>query len=305
MTDRRRDAVHTDDVLLDLVGRRVSTAGRGDELGVLLVALTAAVDAPGQNASRRLLRSSRHGRRGLTALAALGIAVSGATVAAAVEPRDSAPVVAVRAAPGIAVPFFLSSSSSSAPASGSPAMQPFLPVAPQSVGAPRVGATRIGPAAKPGVGASAGPSGRTPAVHHEAPPAAPSSRPAPALVSVPVSVPVAVPVSVPARSAQALTDLPPVASAVPVAVWVAPVGSAAPGPAAVSTPESVSSSAGSANPHPAATRAAKRRAARAAAAVATAAAPAVASPVAAAGPQVGNEPPSVVQEPLDGHRRMG
>jgi hypothetical protein len=72
-------AVLADDLLLDSIGARQST---DDELGSLLLAVAHHVDAP---VSRRAPTRRFRRHRGLTVLAALGVAVSGATVAAAVE----------------------------------------------------------------------------------------------------------------------------------------------------------------------------------------------------------------------------
>src|SRR6478735_1698503 len=72
-------AVLADDLLLDRIGARLDT---DDELGSMLLAVAHSADTPIPSPIvRRRLR--RH--RGLTVLAALGVAVSGATVAAAVE----------------------------------------------------------------------------------------------------------------------------------------------------------------------------------------------------------------------------
>ncbi len=78
-------AVLRDDLLLDAVGARQET---DDEIGALLLAVARRADRPipRPHASRRI---GRH--RGLTVLAALGVAVSGATVAAAVELGPTAP----------------------------------------------------------------------------------------------------------------------------------------------------------------------------------------------------------------------
>ena len=80
-------AVLADDLLLDRVGARLDC---DDELGSLLLSVARHVDAP---LTRPALRVRRGGRRGLVVLAVLGVAVSGATVAAALEtaPRLPAP----------------------------------------------------------------------------------------------------------------------------------------------------------------------------------------------------------------------
>lgn len=78
-----------DDQLLDRVGARLDT---DDELGSLLLAVARHVDAPIARPGPRGRRSHRH--RGLTVLAALGVAVSGATVAAAIEGGPNAPATA-------------------------------------------------------------------------------------------------------------------------------------------------------------------------------------------------------------------
>ncbi|MEO8828590.1 hypothetical protein [Lapillicoccus sp.] len=300
MTEPRRDAVHTDDVLLDLVGRRVSAAARGDELGVLLVALTAAVDAPGRSASRRPLRVSRHGRRGLAALTALGIAVSGATVAAAVEPRDAGPVVAVPATPSPAMAASTPFSRAAAP--GGVERSPHS--AAETGGAPVLSSPRPGsaappgssgiPGARPSAGWSGGPS--------RGPSSGPWSGPADGTRSAPraatPTASVSAPASAPSTSTQAPTDLPPAAS-VPPAAGAPAAASAALAISAVARPQStpllavaapdaaVSASwpdgatngpagltgptAGSADPSPASVRAAARKEARAAARAAAAA----------------------------------
>jgi hypothetical protein len=72
-------AMLADDLLLDRVGARLDA---DDELGSLLLAVARRADTPIPRATRaRRVRP----HRGLTVLAALGVAVSGATVAAAVE----------------------------------------------------------------------------------------------------------------------------------------------------------------------------------------------------------------------------
>ncbi|HEU4332396.1 MAG TPA: hypothetical protein VFR40_14875 [Lapillicoccus sp.] len=80
-------AVLADDLLLDRVGARLDA---DDDLGALLLAVAHQADTPIPAPPRR----RRRGHRGLTVLAALGVAVSGATVAAAVElapmPSDQA-----------------------------------------------------------------------------------------------------------------------------------------------------------------------------------------------------------------------
>jgi hypothetical protein len=74
-------AVLADDLLLDRVGARLDT---DDDLGALLLAVAHQADTPIPQATlQRRGVARRH--RGLTVLAALGVAVSGATVAAAVE----------------------------------------------------------------------------------------------------------------------------------------------------------------------------------------------------------------------------
>ncbi|MEO7236246.1 MAG: hypothetical protein ABIW80_12845 [Lapillicoccus sp.] len=78
-----------DDLLLDRVGARLDT---DDELGSLLLSLAHHVDAPISRPSGRARRRRNH--RALTVLAALGIAVSGATVAAAIESAPDAPATA-------------------------------------------------------------------------------------------------------------------------------------------------------------------------------------------------------------------
>ena len=72
-------SVLADDLLLDRIGARLDT---DDELGSMLLAVAHRADTPIPRAivGRRVRR-----HRGLTVLAALGVAVSGATVAAAVE----------------------------------------------------------------------------------------------------------------------------------------------------------------------------------------------------------------------------
>ena len=72
-------AMLADDLLLDRVGARLDA---DDELGSLLLAVAHRADTPIPRAT--LARRVRP-HRGLTVLAALGVAVSGATVAAAVE----------------------------------------------------------------------------------------------------------------------------------------------------------------------------------------------------------------------------
>ena len=81
--------VLADDLLLDRVGARLDT---DDELGSLLLSLAHHVDAPVSRPSVRARRRRNH--RALTVLAALGIAVSGATVAAAIESAPDAPATA-------------------------------------------------------------------------------------------------------------------------------------------------------------------------------------------------------------------
>jgi hypothetical protein len=68
-----------DDMLLDRVGARLDT---DDDLGSLLLAVAYQADTP---IPRAAPTRRRRPHRGLTVLAALGVAVSGATVAAAVE----------------------------------------------------------------------------------------------------------------------------------------------------------------------------------------------------------------------------
>jgi hypothetical protein len=72
-------SVLADDLLLDRIGARLDT---DDELGSMLLAVAHSADTP---IPRPVVgrRARRH--RGLTVIAALGVAVSGATVAAAVE----------------------------------------------------------------------------------------------------------------------------------------------------------------------------------------------------------------------------
>ncbi|HEU5000961.1 MAG TPA: hypothetical protein VFT68_18640 [Lapillicoccus sp.] len=81
-------AVLADDLLLDRVGARLDA---DDDLGALLLAVAHQADTP---IPRAVPTRRRRGHRGLTVLAALGVAVSGATVAAAVElapmPADAA-----------------------------------------------------------------------------------------------------------------------------------------------------------------------------------------------------------------------
>jgi hypothetical protein len=72
-------ALLADDLLLDQVGARLDT---DDELGSLLLAVAHRADTP---IPRGAPIRRRRSHRGLTVLAALGVAVSGATVAAAVE----------------------------------------------------------------------------------------------------------------------------------------------------------------------------------------------------------------------------
>ena len=78
-------ALLADDLLLDRVGARLDT---DDDLGSLLLAVAHQVDAPIPRAAPTRRRRSH---RGLTVLTALGVAVSGATVAAAVELAPGAP----------------------------------------------------------------------------------------------------------------------------------------------------------------------------------------------------------------------
>ena len=85
-----------DDQLLDRVGARLDT---DDELGSLLLAVARHVDAPIGRPGPRGRRSRRH--RGLTVLAALGVAVSGATVAAAIEGGPGGPSTAADWALGL------------------------------------------------------------------------------------------------------------------------------------------------------------------------------------------------------------
>jgi uncharacterized membrane protein YgcG len=81
-------ALLADDLLLDQVGARLDT---DDDLGSLLLAVAHQADTP---IPRAAPTRRRRPHRGLTVLAALGVAVSGATVAAAVElapvPSDQA-----------------------------------------------------------------------------------------------------------------------------------------------------------------------------------------------------------------------
>jgi hypothetical protein len=72
-------ALLADDLLLDRVGARLDT---DDDLGSLLLAVAHQADTP---IPRAIPTRRRRPHRGLTVLAALGVAVSGATVAAAVE----------------------------------------------------------------------------------------------------------------------------------------------------------------------------------------------------------------------------
>jgi hypothetical protein len=72
-------ALLADDLLLDRVGARLDT---DDDLGSLLLAVAHQADTP---IPRAAPTRRRRPHRGLTVLAALGVAVSGATVAAAVE----------------------------------------------------------------------------------------------------------------------------------------------------------------------------------------------------------------------------
>jgi hypothetical protein len=72
-------ALLADDMLLDRVGARLDT---DDDLGSLLLAVAHQADTP---IPRAAPTRRRRPHRGLTVLAALGVAVSGATVAAAVE----------------------------------------------------------------------------------------------------------------------------------------------------------------------------------------------------------------------------
>ena len=73
-------SVLADDLFLDRIGARLDT---DDELGSMLLAVAHRADTPIPMAAIVGRRARRH--RGLTVLAALGVAVSGATVAAAVE----------------------------------------------------------------------------------------------------------------------------------------------------------------------------------------------------------------------------
>ncbi len=78
-------AMLADDMLLDRVGARLDA---DDELGSLLLAVAHRADTP---ISRATLARRVRPHRGLTVLAALGVAVSGATVAAAVELAPTPP----------------------------------------------------------------------------------------------------------------------------------------------------------------------------------------------------------------------
>ena len=103
-------ALLADDLLLDQVGARLDT---DDELGSLLLAVAHRADTP---IPRGAPIRRRRSHRGLTVLAALGVAVSGATVAAAVELAPVSPDQAAGAPhlrgnlPGslqaLALPFF-------------------------------------------------------------------------------------------------------------------------------------------------------------------------------------------------------
>ena len=72
-------SVLADDLLLDRIGARLDT---DDELGSMLLAVAHSADTP---IPRPIVGRRVRRHRGLTVLAALGVAVSGATVAAAVE----------------------------------------------------------------------------------------------------------------------------------------------------------------------------------------------------------------------------
>jgi hypothetical protein len=85
-------ALLADDLLLDEVGARLDT---DDELGSLLLAVAHRADTP---IPRGAPIRRRRSHRGLTVLAALGVAVSGATVAAAVELAPVSPDQAAGAA---------------------------------------------------------------------------------------------------------------------------------------------------------------------------------------------------------------
>jgi hypothetical protein len=103
-------ALLADDLLLDRVGARLDT---DDELGSLLLAVAHRADRP---IPRGAPPRRRRSHRGLTVLTALGVAVSGATVAAAVELAPVSPDQAAGALhlrgnlPGslkaLALPFF-------------------------------------------------------------------------------------------------------------------------------------------------------------------------------------------------------
>jgi hypothetical protein len=85
-------ALLADDLLLDQVGARLDS---DDELGSLLLAVAHRADTP---IPRGAPIRRRRSHRGLTVLAALGVAVSGATVAAAVELAPVSPDQAAGAA---------------------------------------------------------------------------------------------------------------------------------------------------------------------------------------------------------------
>ena len=103
-------ALLADDLLLDQVGARLDT---DDELGSLLLAVAHRADTP---IPRGAPIRRRRSHRGLTVLAALGVAVSGATVAAAVELAPVSPDQAAgaphlrgnlpRSLQALALPFF-------------------------------------------------------------------------------------------------------------------------------------------------------------------------------------------------------
>ena len=103
-------ALLADDLLLDEVGARLDT---DDELGSLLLAVAHRADTP---IPRGAPIRRRRSHRGLTVLAALGVAVSGATVAAAVELAPVSPDQAAgaphlrgnlpRSLQALALPFF-------------------------------------------------------------------------------------------------------------------------------------------------------------------------------------------------------
>jgi hypothetical protein len=81
-------SVLADDLLLDRVGARLDC---DDELGSLLLSVARHVDAP---ITHPAVRARRGRRRGLVVLTALGVAVSGATVAAALETAPGPPAPA-------------------------------------------------------------------------------------------------------------------------------------------------------------------------------------------------------------------